>query len=104
MQIRKKPAAVLVSIAAVIALTTAGAAGASTHWFGLGYPHYSQQILSGCNADWYQARADAALARPHLQNWETAVAERWLAKERAALAAMKAQGCPEGPYPLRNHG
>jgi hypothetical protein len=105
-QMKKRTVIVLSAIAAILLLATTGATAAGTHWFGLGNPQYSRQMIRGCNDAFYQIRADQAEARRALANLDPSTAHQWLLRSKAGLHEMKLQGCPLGDttYPLRNHG
>jgi len=96
----KKHAIIAAAAAAVLATTGAGAA---THWFGLGSPGLTPQTIRLCNADFRTENDWLKMAQAALANLDPATADTYLARSRAAARDLKAHGCPDGPYPLRNN-
>lgn len=98
-----KMAAVLIGIIVILG-GAAAAAGAGTHWFGLSNHHYSRQMIRICNSDFSRESAWLKMAQTALANLEPGTAQRYLAESRAAGRDLKSHGCPDGLYPLLNHG
>jgi hypothetical protein len=98
MHLKHKTTLMIAGIIAFVTLATTGAVGAGTHWFGLGYPHYSQHVIKKCNNMWETAMELNAMAQgsPAVQG------EQMVKQAIAKLHQMKADNCPDGPYPLRN--